>query len=882
MRRFPTRTPVCLAVLAALVTLPSLAAEPEKKDAGDEFDVERIEVVGRQINTLSSVMAERREKAVVADLMDAEQISRSGDSDAAEALRRITGLTLVQDKFIYVRGLGERYSSTTLNGALVPSPDPTRSVIPVDMFPSSIIDSLEVQKAYSPDKPAAFGGGNVDIRTLSFPLEFTLAAKVGIGTTSKNHKDGLDYNGGGRDFLGSDDGKRALPKAVSDAANQYGSIDVVNIAKGLGGLTAGNLAKAETINRELGTSFNRRMDLDKSSVDPDYDFSVAMGNRFEIGSESVLGFMVGVAHDTEAKNFNERERYYSRSADGSLSPLEKFDDILGTTYTEKNSGVASVGFELDPYNKVKLTSTYLKDTSDEAKRKTGDTVETINEANANYSINNIRYEERSMVANQVQGEHMWEWLFGLGVKWQYTDARARRFAPGELEYRYYNQYDADGQLQSASLRRSDSAATYQFGDMKDETKNGSIDFKLPFEVGDSSFDLLAGYNYFERERDSTTSRYKFDTRGFTTAELTDRFENIFSDANILDASKGFNISDVATRADDYKSAQQLDMGYVGFDWRYGFDWRFAGGVRYEDFRQASVPFNPSTGEIEGDPAEMVRAEDDFYPSLSATYFLTEDMQLRFGVGQTVVRPDLREVTPVLYVDPVTDFKVRGYSGLESTDMTNFDLRWEWYLEDGANLSVGAFYKDLKKPIETLELQGSDGDRLISFRNAEDGEVYGLEIEGLRDFSFLGDSGDSPWNGLFVAGNLTVSDSEININQLAETNLTNLKRRMTGHSKYVANLQLGFDSPDGLHSANLSYNVFGERVAFAGTNGRDDALEQPFHSVNFTYSYYPTTELSVKLTLKNLLDEKTTIEQQGQIVQEKEEGVSYGLSLSYRY
>lgn len=882
MSHKPTRTPVALAVLAALVSLSGQADERDQQQQNQFANIERVEVVGRQISAISSVMAERREKAVVADYMDAEQINRTGDSNAAEALRRITGLTLVQDKFIYVRGLGERYSSTTLNGALVPSPDPTRSVIPVDMFPAAIINSLEVQKAYSVDKPAAFGGGNVNIRTLSFPLDFTLSAKVGLGSTSMNSHDGLDYAGGGRDFLGSDDGRRAYPTVLQSAEALYGGVTPVAIANGLGGLTAANLTQAEAINRQLGTAFNRQMDLQANRLKPDYHFSLAAGNRYEVGNQHVLGFMLGIAHKTKTRNADELERYYSRSSDDTLTPLEKFDDIKVTNYSEKNSVVASVGFEYDPYNKVSFTSTYLKDTSDRVKRKIGDTVETINERNANYSINSIRYEERSLVANQLRGEHMLAWLWDLSFDWQYTDARARRYAPGTLEYRYYNQYDANGALLDSTLRRSDSAATYQFGDMKDNTKNGSVDLKLPLEWGTTTLDVLAGYNYFERQRNATTNRFKFDTRGYTSSLLSNRFDTIFSDANILDAANGFAISDVATRADDYQSAQMLDMAYLGMDLRYGMNWRVTGGVRYEDFRQASVPFDPATGQLSGDPRDMVRAEDALYPALSLTYFINDNMQLRAGFGATVVRPDLREVTPVLYVDPVTDFKVKGYQKLQSTDMNNVDLRWEWYLDSGANLSVGAFYKDLKRPIETLELQGSDGDRLISFRNAKSGKVYGLEVEGVRNFAFLANDPDSAWNGLFIAGNITVSDSQISITQLAETNLTHLKRRLTGHSQYVTNLQFGFDSADGMHSANLSYNVFGKRISFAGTNGKGDAYEQPFNSVNFTYSYYPTTELSLKLTLKNLLDEQTVIKQQGQILQTQKEGVGYGLSLSYRY
>lgn len=866
---------VLLALAATASMMPASAQEAPTQAAEKEQEVERIEVSGRLMSSAASAAAERREQPYVAELLGMEQISRAGDSNAATALRRVTGLTLVKDKFIYVRGLGERYSSTLLNGAMVPSPDPTRNVIPLDMFPSGIIESLVVQKAYSPELPAAFGGGSVNIRTSSIPLQRSFNASVGTGYSSLNSDDAYTYNGGSDDWRGSDDGTRAMSPELRTALDQYGTITQINIAESLGGVSQSNLAQAATIVRELGLAFNRDIDVQRESIKPDFDGSLSFGDRFDIGS-SVFGVMAGVSYDRSTQNIEEQERYFSVSGDD-LVPLNIYDDIKGTEHQVKLSGMLNFGLELNEDHRFETASIYLLDTKDEIKVKNGDSIETVNEADRFNTDTSIRYEERSMVSNQIRGRHNLPWLYDISVDWQYTDAKAERDAPGEIDYRYVNELQSDGSY-SSFLRRNQNAVNYSFGTMVDNTENGSWNAKLPFTLGKAEMLLNGGYSYFERQRDSETNLFNFSTVGYKLEQLSQKFSQIFSDERILNTANGFQISNVTTQADDYIAAQMVDAAYVGMEMNYDYLYRLNFGVRYEDFRQISVPLN-ADGNISGNIEEFPLQEDGFYPSLSLTWFVSEELQARFGYSSTVVRPDLREVTPVLFIDPLTDFKVTGFSGLQSTDVASYDARLEWYYDE-SNYSVGVFYKDLDKPIESIELSGSDGNLLMSFRNGDTGEVYGLEAEFLQQLNVL--DGDNLLDNFFVAGNFTYSESEITIQPFAGTDLTNLKRPLSGHSKHVVNLQLGFDSDNDEHNATLTYNVFGKRIAFAGVNDKDDAYEQPFHSLDFVYSYTPFESTSIKLSMKNLLDEDVEIMQQGELLQRRVEGQSYGLSFSYKY
>ncbi|MGA1079637.1 MAG: TonB-dependent receptor domain-containing protein, partial [Steroidobacteraceae bacterium] len=280
---------------------------------------------------------------------------------------------------------------------------------------------------------------------------------------------------------------------------------------------------------------------------------------------------------------------------------------------------------------------------------------------------------------------------------------------------------------------------------------------------------------------------------------------------------------------------------------------------------------------------LARAEDIFYPAVALTWikpdFWAEEFQLRFGWSETVARPDLREISGSTYIDPLTEARVRGNPSLVNADISNFDLRGEWYFGNGNNLTVSLFYKDITNPIESVEASGSDDNVSLTFINADSAEVYGLEFEGLMDLGFLSGNGWS--EGFFLSGNLTLSDSEIVIGGSA-LNLTNNTRRMTQHSEYVANLQLGYDSPGGAHSVSLAYSVYGERIYFAGRDGADDAYEQPFDSLDLIWSFYPTERLSLKLRLQNLLDSNIEIQQQGVSILEQSVGLTAKLDLSWKF
>ena len=423
--------------------------------------------------------------------------------------------------------------------------------------------------------------------------------------------------------------------------------------------------------------------------------------------------------------------------------------------------------------------------------------------------------------------------------------------------------------------------------MDDRLNSYSGNVTLPIFVENFEIEFSAGYDFVDRARVYNTSSFAVNNGTGIALQVNDGSADPLSDSGYLSDAflAGQRIlidfsEPTAPDADDYLAAQKIDAGYAGFDVFYKGTWRVSGGVRYEEFKQSSIGtssliFTAEDLNIFYDPDKVDAGsinEDDVYPSLSLTYVGGDDYQIRAGYGETVVRPDLREVVPVFYFDPLTDIRTFGRVGLQSSPIKNYDLRYESYAANGDNWSVAAFYKDINAPIETV-LRIGDEDYSATFINGETAEVYGVEVEWLHDLTYLAD-------GFFTSGNVTLSESEASIDPAFAGNLTNPTKPMTGHSEYVVNLQLNYDSADGQHAGSLVYNVFGERILAAGLAGRDDAYEQPFHSLDLVYTYYPDFNSTVKFKVKNLLGEEQEVTQSDVIVRSKEVGT--GFSISYKY
>ena len=715
--------------------------------------IEEVVATGRFLSASQIVANERLEDASVVDTLGADAISRLGDSTVAAALRRVPGLSLVADKYVYVRGLGERYSATTLNGANVPSPDLTRNVIPLDVFPTSVIESLRVQKAWAPDLPANFGGGSVDIRTKGIPNEFEFNFEVGSGANSITPSSVYTYNGGGDDNLGSDDGTRALSPQISSALAQYqGNIGVQNILTILRSTdSTATLADAQAINRGLALHLNRDIAFEKKSPAPDGSLRTSVGSNFQLNDNWDLGFLAGASYQNNWRQTTSVARNFS-------FPQERTDTKVESVHAVDMSGNVNLGVRFTEDHELSVTSLYLRNTDD--KTTLQDFFNENRQISDGLGFRNylLRFEERNLRTNQIAGTHYLgaatrETFPALGrllrnvpeevaISWFDSESKATTSIPNEVAIASQTVTDpVTAAVLDEAVALQSSAADYRFTDLADRVNSYGWSISWPMELARSTLELKGGSSHSEKARNYGQTQFSLGPISVTDVDvLSGSLNDVFSDANILDPANNFVFGRQGTNNQSYLAATMTDAIYGMVDWTFDQTWRITGGARWEDYRQAAVDWNPhgyseASPQVTTDPDALKRgtfAEDKIYPAASFTYmgdFWAETFQLRVGVSKTAVRPDLREITDASYLDPITNDLVRGNSGVVPADVSNLDIRAEWFFDSGDSFTATYFKKDIDKPIEFFESAASDTTIAREILNAESAEVHGLEIEG---------------------------------------------------------------------------------------------------------------------------------------------------------
>ncbi len=911
------KKPLPLAIAAVLASWQGTALgqdEPivqrpiiEEQPAGEA--IEEVVVTGRFISSSQQLVNERMNDAFATDLLGADTISRLGDSTVAGALRRVPGLSLVQDKFIYIRGLGERYSSTTLNGAQIPSPDLTRNVIPLNVFPTSIVESLRVQKSYSPAISANFGGGAVDIRTKGIPDAFTVKIEGGVGYNDITPSSINTYPGGGDDNLGTDDGTRALSPVINAGLAEYqGNPSVNNIRAALvrSGSDLGPREltfQAETLNRDLGLALNRNIGIQSESVDPNYVLRASVGNKFDLGQDWQAGFAVGGSY--------EQDTSWRRTLSADFAQPEEQNGIKEESTKSVNiAGTLNLGLNFLTDHEISTTSLFLRNTDDET-----EVFDYFNENRFKSSGRGVReyrleYEEREMTTHQITGKHylgadtrerfgFLDTLFGFlpeesSISWFYSDSEATTDIPNRVQIDSFTTNDpVTGAVLTEAVQLSSAAGDWRFTELEDLVENYGWHGMVPLSFGNNYVELSGGWEHAQKARTYKQTQFSL---GFLSVEgqsvLEGPLDQVFSDANILatipdpDPSNPVPGAEVyvndavfdrqGANTNSYLAATMTDSVWGKIDWTFADTFRFAAGARWEDYGQTGIPWNPfsysqQVPQVTNDPDELADAvfkEDKVYPAASITYmsdFWAETFQLRLGYSETTVRPDLREITGSSYIDPITGDLTRGNSSVVPSDVENIDLRAEWFFGNGDNFTVTLFDKQIDNPIEFFEIPASDTTIAREILNADSASIQGIEVEFLKELGFLGGFGDM----FFTQGNVTYqwdreltpgdSGGDVSCEQRDSNGIVVRNDcKLSGASEYMVNFMVGFDSPNSKHTASLIYNYFSERLFAFGRFG-PDAFEQPFDSLDFTYFWYPTDRVTFKFKAQNILDSSVEIQ-----------------------
>lgn len=815
----------------------------------DDFTVKAPRVAGGT----ASLLDERQEAATVSDVLGAEQMSRSGDSDAASALRRVTGLTVIGGKYVYVRGLGDRYSATLLNGSSLPSPEPEKRVVPLDLFPTTLIEAVVVQKTFSPDRPAEFGGGVVEIRTKSIPDEpvfsVGLSGSYDAGTTLRQAEVG---DAGTTDWLGFGAGYRALPAELA-AASAEQPIKA-------GGIFSDDGYSAEEL-EAFGEMITPRWGLSPRTLPPDFGLSLSGGGKLNLG-EAKLGGLAGLVFNN---GWNIDEGYkatYSSSGDG--LDLKRRTDFVETQQKVRLGGALNLGLDAERLA-LRSTTLWMRASAGTALVYQADDPTGSNDSQST----RISWEETQLLFEQLTG------TLELGettVEARTGLAFASRLEPDRREYTYLD--TTDGLV----LSQRGTWNEIQYGSLRDRTLDLGLDASRP--VGKTT--LKAGGWRMSRAREATTRRFSYQFQGSEGIDLSAPIEEVLVASNIGAEEAGdpgyLELEENTTSSDDYTASQAITAGFVQGDVAWTDRLGTLLGLRVERSTQ-----QVSTFELFDTSQTPVAAElstTDLLPAATASLALgpadePDQMLLRLGYGRTLSRPELRELSQVAYYDYRSGRLLYGNPDLERASIHNLDARWEWYRRAGESLSVGAFYKRFDHPIESVVAVSAVSGSVGTFANATRATNLGAELEFRQRLDVLAPALED----LYASANGSLIRSRVDLSE-TEGNQTSEVRPLQGQSPWVLNAALGYEDPDRGTNLSLLYNAFGPRIVEVGTSGIPDTYERPVHRVDLVGSQSFGEGWTARLKVTNLLDWPARETTGDQVSQETRDGWSVGLGLSW--
>jgi hypothetical protein len=805
--------------------------------APQAIEVDGITVSAERERGSTAFLLDQRASSV--SLMDAvgeAEISRSPASDAAEVAKRMTGVTVSDGKYVFVRGLGERYSQTSLNGSALPSPEPEKEVVPLDLFPSGFLESLTTQKSYTPDQPADFSGGSVQIKTKNFPNQLTF--KVGVSTSFNSNsqfQDGfIRYDGGGRDWLGFDDGTRDIP---SQAQALMG--DVKDGGR-LPSDEAGLISIGESL-RDTELAFAPR--FEDTPLNRSFDASV--GGRTGLFDDGEFGFFVaGTYSDSYRRVDDEIERKWRTSAfDPETSNLATPNvDYAFERGTRNVSWGTVTNFTLkpNPNQQISLRATVSLNTDDEGRTYSGENGEDIG---GMLRDERSRFVQRLMLWGQLSGEHLLPWDSRLD--WRATMARADRNEPF-LREAIYVLDDGDDVYRLLDFTES---ARYFWSELTDDDMSAEVDWRLPFHLADREWSLKVGGAYRHRARDFGARRLNWLFLGNTVEDL----DSSLSSGTVVGSNPGevgeFLISDVVEPGDIYAADDERVAGYAMLEIPVTSQLQAIVGARVETYSLAL----DSRTRFGIDTTLASRDQTDIAPALNLVYSPRDEFKIRAALSHTVNRPEFRELAPFQFTEATSLRQLKGNPELEPAEILGGDLRFDWFPSSGELISVGGFYKEMKNPIEQVFVAAASS--AYSFQNAEEATLYGLEMDVQLSAEHLARF----LANLSFQGNFAWIDSEVTVVPGGIFLPTNLKRPLEGQAPYVLNLGLNYLPWEGWE-AGVFFNRFGERLTAAGGSGLPDIYEQPRNALDATISFPLPQGVRVKLKGTNLLDADYLFEQ----------------------
>jgi outer membrane receptor protein involved in Fe transport len=819
-------------LIAALAVLTAAAAAQEAPPAAaptpaTEADVEEAaEVV--DIDTVGEVViVGRRDRNVqqaanqVLSVLSADDIARTGEGDIAGALSRVTGLSVGSNGFVYVRGLGDRYSQAFLNGLPLPSPEPLRRAVPLDLFPTDVIASSVVQKSYSANFTGEFGGGLINLTTLAVPREPFLKFGFGLsGDTETTGHLGYTHYGSKYDWTGSDSGVRDVPPAM---AAYFASGQRLSGY----GAESGDLAK-EFAN--TNTALIQRND----KIPVNTSLSLSGGTSRELG-DGELGIVATAGY---SQNWLTKDNIEQNAADADLSVLDKDYRQVSTENRIVVNGLFGLGYEFGEGNKLRWTNLIIRDTLKRTSLAEGK--QNSQRPDRDFLEQETGWYERQVWSTQLSGGFNFD---PVKIDLRAAYANSRREAPFELAFGYSRSNAAADPYGAYFINRLDNGqtgfASIVFSELDEDLFAYGAD--ASWEVTPQLF-VSAGLEGTDTERDSERREFLAIAPSTFPSGVAMFRPDYLLGSEVVDF---YGIRAIETTESDpaFTASLETQAAYLQVQAEVADGFEVNAGVRYEQAEQLVEP-----RQVFATPAgssAVTRLDNDYIlPALTLTWKFADDMQARFNASQTIARPQFRELMFQSFYDPESNRAYRGNPLLIDSEFKNAELRWEWYFARDQRLSAAGFWKEIDKPIEAFT-GFNDNNPVTSFANAPAATLYGLELESQK-YLFLSDMTERAFfasRRLVLIGNYTWSKSELSVKDGDTTDVfgtvtqpaSNFFRDgapLTGQSEHLVNLQIGLEDEDALSQQTLLISYASDRVTSRGAAGLPDIYESPGISVDF--------------------------------------------------
>jgi len=832
----------------------------------DEQLEEVVITSSKRKNSASALLTMQKKSVKLLDGISSESFSKTGDSDVAGALKRVTGVSVQGGKYVFVRGLSDRYTKTTLNSVSIPGLDPDRNTVQMDLFPTNLVDNIVVYKTFTPDLDGDFTGGLVDISTKDFPRDKTLEIGLGFGYTNNMNfnKDFILYQKQKNDWLGFGNSTRKL----GFSNNTIIPDESLNDPK----LTA----LTNSFSKELGVTKGANSFLDES-------FNVSFGNQYQ-KKNYTLGVNFALNYANDYKYYDDvKQAVYFKDTNSNVNQLDKREVTTGS-FGENNviwSGLLGTAFKFDK-SKYALSLFHSQNGTGQA----ADYIsQNFDETNATLYKEAIQYTQRSVTNIILKGEHH---IKGndFVVDWKISPSLANILEPDVRSTRL----SFDATTGTFKLQLGDGAGIDRYyRTLNEQTLASKIN--ALYKVKEKN-KIKIGVSNTYKYRDYEILSYVFEkTSDFNS--FTENPNDILIDANIWNATtqSGMYVKGSQNLNNTYKATSNVLAFYAMDEMEITKKLKTIFGVRTEkatidyDGYYSNIPFK-----------KRVHDELVFLPSLNFIYALNDNTNLRLSYSQTVARPSFKEKSNAHIQDPISQNNFIGNLNLKETNINNVDIRWENFFSRGEMISVSGFYKNFNNPIELVPFQLSPNS--IQPKNTKQALVYGGELEMKKSLT----KEDSKFN-ISVGANVSYIISKVDTKQvivdisgkteyeLRKENARNGEtisqyRTMQGQSPFIVNASLNISKAN--FDSSLSYNVQGKKLAIVGSGIVPDVFESPFNSLNFkgSYKFGKDNKYKVSASFKNILNDNfnqyfDSFGAENEIYRQYSKQQSFSLSFSYK-